>query len=126
MTKTKDVRFLMNNLTNLFKVLSDETRMRILILLYHRALCVCQMQAILEEQQPKISKHLAKLRDLGYVKYKRQEQLIYYYLDDTNNVLQNALKMILDNAKDDSYFKKDLERLNKVDELLQVQTLQKY
>ncbi|PKM94401.1 MAG: transcriptional regulator [Firmicutes bacterium HGW-Firmicutes-1] len=114
----------MDNLINLFKVLSDETRLRILILLYHRSLCVCQMQAILEEQQPKISKHLGKLRDMGFVKYKRQEQLIYYYLDDTNSVLADALQMIVCNMKDDIGFKRDLERLDKVEEYLQVQNLQ--
>ncbi|PKM51897.1 MAG: transcriptional regulator [Firmicutes bacterium HGW-Firmicutes-7] len=114
----------MNDLINLFKVLSDETRMRILILLYHKTLCVCQMQVVLEETQPKISKHLGKLRDMGFVKYKRQEQLVYYYLDETNSVLIDILQKIVLNMKDDPIIIKDLEKLDKVDEFLKVQMFQ--
>lgn len=114
----------MNQMINLFKVLSDETRMRILILLYHKMLCVCQMQVILEEQQPKISKHLAKLRDLGFVRFKRQEQLIYYYLDDSNDMLMDTLQVITKNISDDPLFINDLKRLEKVDDYLKVQALE--
>lgn len=52
--------------------------MRILILLFHQEYCVCQICGILGESQPKVSKHLAKLRDLGLVKDVRKEQFMYY------------------------------------------------
>lgn len=70
----------MNNLTDFFKLLSDETRLRILILLFHQEYCVCQICGVLGESQPKVSKHLAKLRDLGLVKDIRREQFVYYSL----------------------------------------------
>jgi ArsR family transcriptional regulator len=44
-----------------FKVLSDETRLRILILLDRRELCVCEICQILDLSQPKVSRHLAKI-----------------------------------------------------------------
>ena len=89
----------MEKLMNLFKVLSDETRMRILVLLYHKKLCVCQIQGILEEAQPKISKHLGKLRDMGFVKDERQEQFIYYYIDKDNELLKDILEKIILNSE---------------------------
>lgn len=104
----------MDKLTNLFKVLSDETRLRILILIYHKDLCVCQMQGILEESQPKISKHLAKLRDMGFVKDVRHEQFIHYYLND-NEMLKNILKSIIDKSEEYKNIKSDLERLKSAD-----------
>lgn len=106
----------MEKLLNLFKVLSDETRMRILVLLYHKKLCVCQIQGILEEGQPKISKHLAKLRDMGFVKDERQEQFIYYYIDKDNELLKDILEKIIANSENYATIEKDLIILQKGDE----------
>ena len=105
----------MDKLINLFKVLSDETRIRILVLLYHRKLCVCQLQGILEETQPKISKHLAKLRDMGFVKDERQEQFIFYYLDNQNKLLEETLQKIVSNIDDYSTLQNDINRLEEAD-----------
>ncbi len=107
----------MYKLTDLFKVLSDETRLRILVLLYNRELCVCQLQGILEEDsQPKISKHLAKLRDMGFVKDERKEKFIFYYLTD-NKVLKDILKDIIENSSEYEVIKDDLGRLKYADEI---------
>ena len=101
----------MDKLTAIFKILSDETRLRILILLYHQKLCVCQIQGILGESQPKISKHLGKLRDIGLVKDERKEQFIYYYLDHNNELLDVMLKTIILNTVDNQIIQKDLEKV---------------
>lgn len=108
----------MDKLTNLFKILSDETRLRILTLLYHRKLCVCQIQGVLEESQPKISKHLAKLRDMGFVKDERREQFIYYYLDGENTLLQEVLEKIINNIEKYPVIENDLGRLDKAEEYI--------
>ncbi|MBS4537947.1 metalloregulator ArsR/SmtB family transcription factor [Clostridium sp. D2Q-11] len=105
----------MKELTNLFKVLSDETRIRVLILLYHKKLCVCQMQGVMEESQPKISKHLGKLRNMGFVKDEREEKFIFYYLDKDNKMLNNLLENILNNIDDYPILKNDLKRIKNVD-----------
>jgi ArsR family transcriptional regulator len=109
----------MDKLTNLFKVLSDETRMRILVLLYHKKLCVCQIQGILEEGQPKISKHLGKLRDLGFVKDERQEQFIYYYIDKDSVLLKDILRKIILELENNTTLQKDLKNLEKGEEYLE-------
>ena len=110
----------MEILTNLFKVLSDETRLRILVLLYHKKLCVCQMQGILEESQPKISKHLAKLKDMGFVKDERQEQFIYYYINKDNELLNELLEKIISNSENYATIQKDLKKLNKGDLYIEI------
>jgi ArsR family transcriptional regulator, arsenate/arsenite/antimonite-responsive transcriptional repressor len=101
----------LDKLTDFFKMLSDETRVRVLVLLYHKKLCVCQLCGIMEETQPKISKHLAKLRDMGFVKDERKEQFIYYYLNLNNKLFLEVLKEIVDNIDDFEAIKNDMERL---------------
>ena len=86
----------MNQLTNIFKLLSDETRLRILVLLYHQDLCVCQLGGILEVSQPKISKNLSKLRDMNLVLDERREKFVFYSLKTENAVLVNTLKYIIE------------------------------
>jgi ArsR family transcriptional regulator len=108
----------MDKLTDFFKMLSDETRVRILVLLYHKKLCVCQMCGVMEETQPKISKHLAKLRDMGFVKDERKEQFIYYYLNFNNKLFEEVLKEIVDNINDYETIKNDVERLGGAEEYL--------
>lgn len=70
----------MDKLTNAFKVLSDDTRLRILMLLYRQDLCVCQICGILNISQPSVSKNLAKLRDMNIVIDTRKEKFIEYSL----------------------------------------------
>jgi ArsR family transcriptional regulator, arsenate/arsenite/antimonite-responsive transcriptional repressor len=90
----------MNELTQFFKILSDETRVRILLLLKSKnRLCVCQLQGIMNESQPKISKHLAKLRDFGLIKDERSEQFIYYSLNITNPLFEQVLDLIEQSKK---------------------------
>jgi ArsR family transcriptional regulator len=65
-----------------FKALSDLTRLRMLVLLRSEGeLCVCELTQALDEIQPKISCHLAQLRETGVVLDRRQGQWIYYRLN---------------------------------------------
>lgn len=64
-----------------FKSLADETRLRCLLLILHEdELCVCELTDALEEIQPKISRHLAQLRNAGILLDRRQGQWIFYRL----------------------------------------------
>jgi len=65
----------------LTKALSDQTRLRILILLTKvEELCVCQLTEALEMIQPKISRHLAVLREKEILLDQRKDQWIFYSL----------------------------------------------
>lgn len=101
----------MDKLTDYFKMLSDETRIRILVLLYHKKLCVCDLCEIMGEPQPKVSKHLAKLRDMGFIKDERQQQFIYYHLSFSNKLFDSTLKNIIDNINDFETIKNDVNKI---------------
>lgn len=99
----------MNEMISFFKILSDETRLRLLVLLYHKKLCVCQLTGIMNESQPKISKHLAKLRDLGFVKDERQEQFIFYQINLKNDFYLNILNGISTSIEQYPLLKEDMK-----------------
>ena len=63
----------------MFKAFADETRLRILHLLAHGEICVCDLVGVLKLPQPKISRHLGYLRRAGLVK-DRKEGLWRYYI----------------------------------------------
>lgn len=100
----------MNNLTDFFKILSDETRLRLLILLYQEDLCVCEMCGILELSQPKVSKHLAKLKDKNFVTIERKEQYIFYSLAVEDEVFKTLLKDLTGNLDKYPQLLADCER----------------
>jgi len=108
----------MNKLTDFFKVLSDETRLRILVLLYHKKLCVCEMCGITGESQPKVSKHLSKLRDMGLVKDERQEQFIFYNLKVEDQFQKDILKTIVDSINSNPILKSDIDKCNEAEKYL--------
>ena len=67
--------------TALFKCLADDTRTKITLLIVSQGeLCVCELTAALDLNQPKISRHLALLRSAGLLMDRRQGQWVYYRL----------------------------------------------
>lgn len=72
----------MEELSSIFKALSDETRLRILKLLEHGELCVCDIVAALDMSQPKVSFHLNVLKETGIIRDRKQGKWINYSIDD--------------------------------------------
>lgn len=65
-----------------FRILADATRLRALMLLQaHGELCVCELTYALDIIQPKISRHLATLRQNAIVLDRRDGQWIYYRIN---------------------------------------------
>jgi ArsR family transcriptional regulator, lead/cadmium/zinc/bismuth-responsive transcriptional repressor len=73
-------------LSEIFKVLGDETRTKILYLLSLKKLCVCDLAVILGMSLPAISHHLRLLKTLRLVKYNREGKMVFYCLDDEHIV----------------------------------------
>jgi ArsR family transcriptional regulator len=100
-----------------FKCLSDETRLRCVALLQKEGkLCVCELTAALDLSQPKISRHLASLRQCGLLLDNREGQWVYYQInpklpDWAFPILNNTLAAVAD----DSLFHKDAERLQSME-----------
>jgi ArsR family transcriptional regulator, arsenate/arsenite/antimonite-responsive transcriptional repressor len=74
----------MQDILNIFKALSEETRLRVLKLLDRGELCVCDIVAALDLIQPKISFHLAVLKDAGLIKDRKQGKWVHYKIDDSD------------------------------------------
>lgn len=79
----------------MFKALSDETRLRILSLLMEGELCVCDLMAVLRLPQSNVSRHLANLRNAGWVTDRREGLWIYYSLNTGDGELRDGLLSIL-------------------------------
>ncbi|SHL07373.1 transcriptional regulator, ArsR family [Halomonas caseinilytica] len=62
-----------------FKCLADETRLMLTLLIRQEGeLCVCELTHALDESQPKVSRHLAQLRQCGLLVDRRDGQWVYY------------------------------------------------
>lgn len=79
-----------------FKCLSDPTRLDILkIILARQNVCVCEITEILQLSQPKISRHLALLRNLSILLDERKGQWVYYRLNPDLPEWVNAVLNVL-------------------------------
>lgn len=99
-----------------FKCLADETRCRSLLLIEQQEeLCVCELMAALEESQPKISRHLAQLRQCGILQDRRQGQWVFYRIHPQ---LAGWMRQVLnDTARNNlNYLQPDLTRLEAMGE----------
>ncbi|MGA2367344.1 MAG: metalloregulator ArsR/SmtB family transcription factor [Dehalococcoidia bacterium] len=71
----------MRNLVGILKSLSDETRLRILNMLFERECCVCEIIQVLGMSQPRVSHHLAAMYNSGLLKMRRQGLFALYSID---------------------------------------------
>ncbi|MFW1968429.1 ArsR/SmtB family transcription factor [Acinetobacter guillouiae] len=79
-----------------FKCLSDPTRLDILkIVLAQGNVCVCEITEALNLSQPKISRHLALLRNLSILLDQRKGQWVYYHLNPELPEWANAVLNII-------------------------------
>ncbi len=72
----------MSDIVTTFKALADDTRLRVLKLLDRGELCVCEIAAALDMEQPRLSFHLRILKEAGIVQVRRQERWILYRLNE--------------------------------------------
>jgi ArsR family transcriptional regulator len=72
----------MNGFIKIMKALSDPNRVKIVKILQHRPLCVCEIQSALGISQPNVSNHLRILENAGLVEYYKEGLWVNYYLAD--------------------------------------------
>jgi ArsR family transcriptional regulator len=101
----------------LFNVLSDPTRLRALMLIQSEAeVCVCELTHALQESQPKVSRHLALMREVGIVESRREETWIHYRLSSSlpewaRDIIGCSYARLADLAT----FRRDAQRLSQMD-----------
>lgn len=97
----------------LFNLMADRTRRRLLaLLLEEREICVCLLAESLDVSQPKISRHLALLRQAGLLAPRRQGTQIFYRLDPgLAGWAVRIVAMTTEGARAEPYHDADRERL---------------
>lgn len=70
------------DLADIFKVLGDSTRVKILSALFQAEMCVCDIAALLGMKQSAISHQLRVLKQARLVKYRKDGKVVYYSLED--------------------------------------------
>ena len=81
-------------LSETFKVLSDPTRLKIVLALANEEMCVCDLGALIDVSVSAISHQLRLLRSIRLVSYRKQGKMVYYRLDDDHveKLIQEARK----------------------------------
>ena len=97
-----------------FQALGDQTRLRLLNLMGDQEICVCYFVEILQQGQPKISRHLAYLRRAGIVQARREGKWMHYRIVMPPNIgAAQVLRQTLDWLKDERAMQADRARLDK-------------
>ena len=84
------------HLAAIFKALADPTRVRIVSILTHTELCVCDLAATLGMTQSAVSHQLSLMREMRVVKSRKEGRMVYYTLDDEHirDLFQRGLEHI--------------------------------
>jgi ArsR family transcriptional regulator len=102
------------DMVRLFAALADRTRLRLLNLMDGREVCVCYFVEILKQGQPKISRHLAYLRNAGIVSARREGKWMHYSIERPTDARASAvLDATLLSLKSDREMQVDLARLGR-------------
>lgn len=111
MTTAKHKTF---DMERFFQALGDNTRLRLLNLMGDQEICVCYFVEILEQPQPKISRHLAYLRNAGIVTTRRDGKWMHYRIVMPPN--EGAAKLLNETLawlKEEKTMQADRARLTK-------------
>ena len=92
----------MRDLANSFKALADETRLKMLFLLFLKGeLCVCDFEQVLQISQSKASRHLRYLLNAGFLSDRRNGVWVHYRIKEKlskdHSVLLHPTSKVLDN-----------------------------
>ncbi|MFC5743540.1 ArsR/SmtB family transcription factor [Dyella tabacisoli] len=100
--------------SSVLRLLADPTRVRLLALLEHEELTVAELAAVLHLAQPRVSTHLAKLKDAELVRDRRAGVSAYYRANNDGDDHQHDLLRSLRESIDDALLREDAARLPSV------------
>ena len=96
--------------TQIFKSFSDESRTRILHLLYRKEeLCISDLESILDFTQTKTSRHITYLKNAGLVSFRKYDQWVFYSIKEEG---YDMVSQIFEFLSKDPVLQKDLETCN--------------
>ncbi|MCC3868880.1 ArsR/SmtB family transcription factor [Terrisporobacter mayombei] len=88
----------MNNLTNLFKIMGDSTRMHTLYALVHSEMCVCDLAVVVNVTKSAMSHQLRTLKNAHLIKSRREGKNVFYSLDDEH--VKSIIKMAMEHTEE--------------------------
>jgi ArsR family transcriptional regulator len=107
----------MKDFIRTMKALSDPNRVKILKMLQHRVMCVCEIKEALALAQPTVSRHLKVLESAGLVGCKKDGLWVNYHLADGDNsaYAANLLGSLRHWLQDDPEIEELVEKLPTID-----------
>ena len=109
----------MRDKIELFKVMSEPNRVRILMMLLQKPLCVCEITSILELSTATVSNHLSYLRQNGFIEDEKEGKWINYRI--AKNIEDPIVKNIIDSLPVWFSTEKEIQ-----EDLLKVQSVDRY
>jgi len=100
----------MESTLNILKALADESRLRMLNLLYEGELCVCDIERVLKISQTNVSRHLSCLKNAGLISAHKQAQWVHYSLN-RSAATEYIDTLIYDVLRKDKVYRSDLVSL---------------
>ncbi|MCX7425337.1 MAG: metalloregulator ArsR/SmtB family transcription factor [Planctomycetia bacterium] len=106
----------MRDFLTVAKALADENRLRALLALRGRELCVCQMIELLQLAPSTVSKHMSILGQARLVESRKNGRWVYYRLaeQDSTNAAAAALAWVRESLAADPQVQEDAARLGKI------------
>ncbi|MFW6137854.1 MAG: ArsR/SmtB family transcription factor [Spirochaetota bacterium] len=104
----------MEKILNMFKALGDESRLRILLMLRIRPLCVCEINQVLNIALSTTSQHLKQLKFAGLIEDSKEGRWVTYKLSGQNTFFTDLLKNIETKLWDHPKIKKDRSTISTV------------
>lgn len=93
--------------SQIFKAFSDESRVRIMHLLYqNKEMCISDLEHALDFTQTKTSRHITYLKNSGLLSYRRHDLFVIYFIKDE---VYEIVKQVIKFLEKDQQLKKDLE-----------------
>jgi ArsR family transcriptional regulator, arsenate/arsenite/antimonite-responsive transcriptional repressor len=100
---------------NIMKALSDENRIRALMMLTGGELCVCQIIEMLRIAPSTVSKHISILRQAGLVESRKEGRWVYYQLArGENQTIREILEWLKEHLKNDNIILDDVKQLRRM------------
>ncbi len=106
------------------KAVSEEIRVRLLLLLMDREACVCELMAVFHMAQSKLSHHLITLRDAGLLLDEKRGKWNYYRVD-TKALTQQNREILLSLSRllvNDETIENDKRKLNRVKQIMSIKS----
>jgi len=106
----------MRELLAVMKALSDENRLRILVALNGRELCLCQIVELLSLATSTVSKHMSVLQQARLVDARKDGRWTYFRLADVDppEIVQQATELVVQSLRKDAKIREDAKRLKQI------------